>query len=112
MKISKVKQEYQLQEWSGMLRERKESGLSVKEWCLEQGISEHSYYYRLRRLRQAACTALEQAQPLQLAEVPLAPKQKENHAKLRLTIKSATLEIMDADCSVLDQVLRMILHAE
>ena len=95
-----------------MLRQRKESGLSVKDWCLEQGISEHSYYYRLRRLRQMACTALEQAQPLQLAEVPLAPKQEESHAKLRLTTKAGTLEIMDADRSVLDQVLRAMLHAE
>ena len=72
VKISEVKQEYQLQQWSVMLRERKESGLSVKEWCLEQGISEHSYYHRLRRLRQMACNALEQAQPVQLTEVPLA----------------------------------------
>ena len=112
VKISEIKQEYQLQEWSGMLRERQESGLSVKEWCLEHGISEHSYYYRLRRLRQAACAALEQARPLQLAEVPLASKQEENHAKLRLTTKAGTLEIMDADHSVLEQVLQAMLHAE
>ena len=112
VKISEVKQEYQLQEWSGMLRQRKESGLSVKDWCLEQGISEHSYYYRLRRLRQMACKALEQAQPVQLAEVPLTPKSEESHAKLRLTTKNGTLEIMDADRSVLDQVLRAMLHAE
>ena len=112
MKISEVKKEYQLQEWSGMLREQKESGLSVKQWCQERGLAEHIYYYRLRKLRQAACTALEQAQPIQLAEVPLAPKQEENHAKLRLTTKAGTLEIMDADRSVLDQVLRAVLHAE
>ena len=112
MKISEVKQDYQLQEWSGMLREQKESGLSVKAWCQEQGLAEHIYYYRLRKLRQAACTVLEQAQPLQLAEVPLALKQEEIHAKLRLTTKAGTLEIMDADRSVLDQVLRAILHAE
>ena len=112
VKISEAKQEYQLQEWSGMLRQRKESGLSVKEWCREQGLAEHVYYYRLRKLRQAACTALEQAQPVQLAEVPLAPKSEESHAKLRLTTKAGTLEIMDADRSVLDQVLRALLHAE
>ena len=112
VKISEVKQEYQLQEWSGMLREQKESGLSVKAWCQEQGLAEHIYYYRLRKLRQAACTVLEQAQPLQLAEVPLALKQEESHAKLRLTTKAGTLEIMDADRSVLDQVLRAMLHAE
>ena len=112
MKISEVKQEYQLQEWCGMLRQRKESGLSVKEWCQEQGMAEHIYYYRLRKLRQAACTALEQAQPAQLAEVPLAPKPEESYAKLRLTTKAGTLEIMDAGRSVLDQVLRAMLHAE
>ena len=89
-----------------------ESGLSVKAWCQERCLAEHIYYYRLRKLRQAACTALEQAQPLQLTEVPLAPKPEESHAKLRLTTKSCTLEIQDADCSVLDQVLRAILHAE
>ena len=54
MKIRDVKQEYQLQEWRGMLRERKESGLSVKEWCRERGLAEHVYYYRLRKLRQAS----------------------------------------------------------
>ena len=112
VKISEVKQEYQLQEWSGMLREQKESGLSVREWCQERGLAEHIYYYRLRKLRQAACTVLEQAQPLQLAEVPLAPKLEESHAKLRLTTKAGTLEITDADRSVLDQVLQAMLHAE
>ena len=75
-------------------------------------MAEHIYYYRLRRLRQAACTALEQAQPVQLAEVPLAPKPEESHAKLRLTTKTGTLEIMDANWSVLDQVLQAMLHAE
>ena len=95
-----------------MLREQKESGLSVKKWCQERGLAEHIYYYRLRKLRQAACTVLEQAQPLQLAEVPLAPKLEDPHAKLRLTTKAGTLEIMDANHSVLDQVLQAMLHAE
>ena len=112
MNISEVKQEYRLLEWSWMLQQRKESGLSVKEWCREQGLAEYTYYYRLRKLRQAACTALEQAQPVQLAEVPLAPKPEESHAQLRLTTKNGTLEIMDADCSVLDQVLRAMLYAK
>lgn len=112
VKISEVKQEFQLLEWSGMLREQKGSGLSVKAWCQERGLAEHIYYYRLRKLRQAACVALEQTQPLQLAEVPLAPKQEDCQAKLRLTTKAGTLEILDADRTVLDQVLQAMLHAE
>ena len=107
-----MKQEYQLCEWSGMLRQRKETGLSVKEWFQEQGLAQHIYFYRLRKLRQMACTALEQAQTVQLAEVPLAPKPEESDAKLRLTTKTGMLDVMDADHSVLDQVLQAMLHAE
>lgn len=95
-----------------MLRDRKESGLSVKAWCTERGITEHAYYYRLRQLRQAACTALEKAQPVQLAEVPLAPKPEGSHTKLRLTTKAGTLEVVDTDGTALNQVLRMMLHVE
>ena len=95
-----------------MLRERNESGLSVKAWCAEHGISEHAYYYRLRQLRQMACNALEQAQPIQLAEVPLSPKPSDPQTVLRLTTSAGTLEISNADRSVLDQVLRAMLHAE
>lgn len=92
-----------------MLREQKQSGLPVKAWCQEQGLSEHIDYYRLRKLRQAACTALEQVQPLQFL---LAPKPEESHVKLRMTTKAGTLEIMDADHSILDQVLQEMFNAE
>lgn len=95
-----------------MLRECKESGLSVKNWCAERGIPEHVYYYRLRKLRQAACDTLQQAQPVQLAEIPFAPKETELGAQLRLTTQAGTLEIANADRQVLDHVLRVMLHAE
>ena len=55
---------------------------------------------------------MEQAQPLQLAEIPLAPEPEETHAKLRLTTKAGTLEILDADRSALEQVLQAMLHVE
>lgn len=112
MRVSDVKREYQLQEWSGMLRERKESGLTVRDWCAERGITEHAYYYRLRKLRQTACDALQQAQPVQLTEIPLAPKKTEFQAQLRMTTQAGTLEIANADREVLDHVLRVMLHAE
>ena len=70
------------------------------------------YYYRLRQRRLAACHALQEAQPVQLAEVPLAPKEPECHTKLRLTTVAGTLEIMDADRQTLELVLRGMLHAE
>ena len=75
-------------------------------------VTEHVYYYRLRQLRMSACQALQEAQPVQLAEVPLAPKVPERHASLRQTTRAGTLEIMDADRQMLELVLRGMLHAE
>ena len=69
MKSSEVKQEYQLKVWGGMIQQQKASGLSVKSWCVENGVSENAYYYRLRKIRQTACTTLEQMQEVTLAEV-------------------------------------------
>ena len=112
VKISEVKQEFQLQQWRGMVQERTESGLSVKAWCQDHGITEHVYYYRLRQLRLAACHALQEALPVQLAEVPLAPKEPDCHARLRVATKEGTLEIMDADRQTLELVLRGLFHAE
>ena len=37
-----------------MVREREESGLSVQAYCRQVGIAAKTYYYRLRRLREAA----------------------------------------------------------
>ena len=112
MKIGEVKKEFQLQQWRGMVQERMKSGLSVKAWCAERGITEHVYYYRLRQLRLGACQALQEAQAMQLAEVPLAPKKPKEHTNLRLTTGAGTLEILDADPATLDRVLRMMFHAE
>lgn len=112
MKISEVKREFQLQQWRGMVQERRESGLSVKAWCSERGITEHVYYYRLRQLRLAACQALPEVQQSQLVEVPLVPKEPATHTSLRLTTRSGTLEIMDADRKTLELVLRGLFHAE
>lgn len=111
MKPSEVKQEYQLQIWGGMIQQQKASGLSVKSWCAENGVSENTYYYRLRKIRQTACTALEQMQEVTLAEVPLAPKQ-DFHTQVRITLKAGTVEISDAGPEVLAQVLRVLSHAE
>ena len=41
-----------------MLQSQKQSGLTVKQWCEEHEIRDNAYYYRLRKVREAACTLL------------------------------------------------------
>ena len=52
--ILEIRQQVRLNQWSAMVQEREDSGLSVKAFCKEAGIATKTYYYRLRRLREAA----------------------------------------------------------
>lgn len=47
-----VREEYRLREWGQLIREHHESGLTARDFCRERGISERSYYYWLRKLRE------------------------------------------------------------
>lgn len=58
--IAKVKKEVKLAERAEMVKSRTESGLTVTDWCKQNGINLKTYYYRLKRLRQAVCNEIEQ----------------------------------------------------
>ena len=52
--IMEIRQQVRLNQWSAMVQEREDSGLSVKAFCKQAGIATKTYYYRLRRLRESA----------------------------------------------------------
>ena len=54
-----VRNEYRLQNWMEIIRECEESGLSNREFCLQRGISEKTYYYWLRKVRTEAAAVIE-----------------------------------------------------
>lgn len=49
---------YRLNERIEMIKECKNSGKTIKDWCAERGIKTQSYYYWLRYVRKAASEAL------------------------------------------------------
>ena len=52
--ILAMRNDYRLEEWRQIVKQCRESGLSNREFCRMNGISEKTYYYRLRKLREAA----------------------------------------------------------
>lgn len=52
-----VRDAYRLQSWAEIIRERQTSGLTNKEFCAQRGIPEKTYYYWLRKVREAATEA-------------------------------------------------------
>lgn len=51
--ITTIKEQVKLDAWQREMEERQSSGLSVKAWCKERGLSQSAYYHRLRKLREA-----------------------------------------------------------
>ena len=45
--------EYRLSHWAQIIRERSESGLSIKAYCESVGIHQNVYHYWQRKLREA-----------------------------------------------------------
>jgi transposase-like protein len=47
--------EYRLTHWAGVVRQRAESGLTVKAFCESEGLPENTYFYWQRKLRESVC---------------------------------------------------------
>jgi len=54
--------EYRLAHWAQIMRDRIESGLSIKGFCKNTGIHENTYFYWQKKLRVAACEQLAKKQ--------------------------------------------------
>ena len=80
--IAVVKSQIKLENWAEMVRSRSTSGLTVEQWCRENGIGRKTYYYRQRKVRQAALAELKDTSE-NSSEVPV-------FGKLDLPLQNAT----------------------
>jgi len=58
MNTRDIAAEYRLAHWAGIMREREESGLSIKAFCEKAGFHENRYFYWQKKLRETACEGL------------------------------------------------------
>lgn len=56
--MDKITYEMRLMQWTQIIRECHNSGMSVKDWCLETNVSEKKFYYWQRRVRGEAFESL------------------------------------------------------
>ena len=94
--IAFVKSQLQLEKWAGMIEGRKASGLTVTDWCRENGICTKTYYYRQRKVRQAALEKLsDEDQPI-FGRLQVSPQQTESLAAVTVHLPYATVQITEA----------------
>lgn len=71
MNTREVTQHYRLNQWIKRIQECRSSGQTFAAWCDEHNIRQSSYFYWLKRVRQAACDALPSIQEGDRLIVPL-----------------------------------------
>ena len=52
-----VRDNYRMEQWAQIIQECQQSGLTNRAFCMQHHISEKSYYYWLRKLRNAAASS-------------------------------------------------------
>jgi len=58
--MSDLKHEVIAERWAALIKERMDSGMTIKEWCRERNVKESQYYYWLKTLRRDEADAAEQ----------------------------------------------------
>ncbi len=104
--------------WMEDYARQQESGLTVRQWCQENGILPKTFYYRLRVLREEACSLMN-LEPNK-AEVKAAPefvrvdlpRSTGKSSGINIKLESAEISISpDASNEHVRMVLEAIAHA-
>ena len=62
MDSRRIAMEYRFSQWAQALNERIASGESIDEFCRGRGVSRNTFFYGQRKIREAACGRLADAQ--------------------------------------------------
>ena len=116
--LNKLNHRANLTQWQQLVYDCRHSGMTVKAWCAENGVSEKSYYYRQRKVWEATqpetVSRVSSSQPALPAIIPcaapLASAGQESAAAPALIMRSEiwTVEVA-AGCD--PELLRLALRA-
>ena len=82
-KIVAIKTEVREQNWETLISECQQSGLSVKEWCDQNGINPSTYYSRLRKLREKVCSEI----------IPIEAPMAETISEIKITSREIAISL-------------------
>ena len=98
--VTYIKTRFLQEQWEKLITDCQGSGLKVDDWCEENHVSRHAYYYWLRKIRKEACDSVLPAIPKQNSSVAFAKVEVQAHecdtkAAIIIHLPYATLEIRE-----------------
>lgn len=120
---SLVARQCRLQEWAMQIREcqSRPSDMKVREWCELNGITKDSYYYRLKKGREACLETVDNhdnnQEIVDISEKLLNPSLQDEHlsgdAGLDICFSGCSVHVSpQTSISLLSDVVRVISHAQ
>lgn len=113
--MDKITHEVRLANWTNLIQDCLSSGLSKKQWCLENQVNEKQFYYWQRRVREEVykeqVSAAEPKQVTTFVEVPPLSKLEKpllSNPSAQIRVNGCTIEIAD---SASDIFIRRLLGA-
>ena len=102
--LQRANQEYRLVEWSRRVEACRNSGLSVGQWCQENGIAVSTYFSWQRKVFQA----LKEVQEVTFAEVPVMEhSQFSGHIVAAMEVSDVRIQVYEgADKATLQAILQ------
>ena len=102
--LQRANQEYRLVEWSRRVEACRNSGLSVGQWCQENGIAVSTYFSWQRKVFQA----LKEVQEVTFAEVPIMEhSQLSGHIVAAMEVSGVRIQVYEgADKATLQAILQ------
>ena len=91
-----AKRNYSIQQWKAIIQDRNNTNLTVDEYCKQNGLSRHSYFYWLRIIREEA---LEQSATSGFVELSL-PSEADSPPDLVTAVQIAKPEPSQLTLSV------------
>ena len=102
--LQRSNQQHRLVEWSRRVEACRNSGLSVGQWCLENGIAVSTYFSWQRKVFQA----LKEVQEVTFAEVPVMERtQSSGHIVAAMEVSGVRIQVYEgADKATLQAILQ------
>lgn len=95
-KITDAKTEFRRRQWTQIIQDCQNSGMTVVGWCSQNNVNTKSYYYWLRKIRSLACeTTTLVPQRNEQKIVPLSFQQTKPSAAVVINLPSISVDIHD-----------------
>ncbi len=92
-----------IEQWRERLAEHGRSGLSVKQFCKEQGLTECSFYFWRKRIRETG--------PVRFALIERGPGRRESAFDARIELLLTSGELLRIGSGIDSATLRTVLEA-